>query len=354
MIYCTKEGDAIQRDKNILQLLIFFCLGCLLVMVAGGRPPGLDPDYWSYFFTLKMHPAEYNYFEFEPFYYLAVYFSSYVFDIGAQGLFYVIAIVFVVFSLMAIWKYSERPFFSVLIFILLFYPNFALIQIRNGVALSILIFAFYDFSADRKKDAFIKMILATLWHYSSVVFLLVYLLDLKNIKIFFYAFLPVIGYFVGQYFFSVSLLEKILSVLNSEYFYKLINYVDISRNESISSLMEINLINFYTLFILCLYYLGLYIYSFYRTSPSYTLFLKVLGWGIFSWFALSALPVLSFRFSNSAYFFLIFLLPLYIKYFPVFYRLVIVFCFVCLTFLNAYNIYARHKLFDFSVLGGYF
>jgi hypothetical protein len=55
-----------------------------------------------------------------------------------------------------IYKYSPSTFLSFLIFILLFYPNFGLIQIRDGVSIAFAWWAIFNLMEGKKIRFIIK------------------------------------------------------------------------------------------------------------------------------------------------------------------------------------------------------
>jgi hypothetical protein len=231
---------------------------------------------------------------------------------------------------------------------LLFYPNFGLIQIRNGVSIAFIWWAFFDLLESKKWKFIIKILIATLFHYSSIVFLLVLLLDKEHINKKFYFLLPLIGFLLGQYVFNIEFYQFIINYLPSFLKFKAQEYLNlVIYGPQEHRLNQINIFNMYFLFNIMVYYLGLMG----KANDRYFIMLeKILAFAIFSFLFFKTVPVFSFRVSNAFYTFMVFLMPYILKNFKKEEKY-LVYCLLILTLaLLSWNIYIRHDLFDFSLL----
>ena len=96
-----------------------------------------------------------------------------------------------------IYQYSEMPWLSAIMFLTLQFFDLSMSSIRQVVAISILMFA-YDYVVKKKPIPFILLVLlAYLFHTSSIIFLLIYpLSNLElNYKFYFYSICVAIGIF---------------------------------------------------------------------------------------------------------------------------------------------------------------
>lgn len=98
------------------------------------------------------------------------------------SVFLIFAIIGVGFKFLAIKRYSPLPLLSVL----LYYSNFFILhemtQVRAGVATGILLLTIDDIYEKRFLRFLIKVVVASTFHISSLVFLLVYFIDPKTIN----------------------------------------------------------------------------------------------------------------------------------------------------------------------------
>lgn len=73
-----------------------------------------------------------------------------------------------------IYKHSKLPSLSFLLFVCLNFYFFSFIALKFSVALGIILFALDSFLSGKNKKCFFLIILATLFHYTSIIFLLIF------------------------------------------------------------------------------------------------------------------------------------------------------------------------------------
>lgn len=353
MMSMEKNADIHLKHKNLVELIkvfIFIATSFILIILPVFLPLGFSPDSMNYYATIDLPVSQYNFLSFEPFYWLIVYINQLLFNASWTSFSLIFSGIYVILSVCLIKKYSISPIISFIIFILLFYPNFGLIQIRNGVSIAFVWWALFDLLANKKLKFIIKIIIATLFHYSSIVFLLVLLLDKEHINKKFYFLLPLIGFLLGQYVFNVEFYQFIINYLPNFLKFKAQGYLDlVIYGPSEHKLNRINLLNMYSLFNIMVYYLGLMIGS--NKNDRYFIILeKMLAFAIFSFFSFKSVPVFSFRISNDFYTFIVFLIPYILKNFKKEEKYLVYYSLILILILLSWNIYIRHGLFDFSLL----
>ncbi|MBX6361784.1 MAG: EpsG family protein [Acidobacterium ailaaui] len=336
-------------SEKLIGLISILVICCFLVIVAGLRPPGFDPDYMDYLYTLDTKPDEFNYLQFEPLYWLLVYLNQILFSGSSYSFFFIFALLYVSISVYAIKKYSSNFFLSFLIFIFIFYPNFGLIQIRNGVAIAIFWLALHDFIEGRIKLYFFKCFLASLFHYSLIIsFFLIFLRKQKFNKIF-YIFLPIVSILIGELLLTPDKILLWSYYLPTFLQFKIQAYINLVLSGTDNSLTKINIINLKSLSYFIIYYLSLLInakHKFFEAKQ--VIYLKLFGFGIFIWFAFNIIPVFSFRFSEIFFSILVFLIPDLIKRFNFFSKILVVQITLLYILFLSLNIYVRHDLFDWN------
>jgi hypothetical protein len=244
-------------------------------------------------------------------------------------------------------KYSISPFISLIIFVLLFYPIFGLIQIRDGVSMAFVWWAFFDLMEGKKTRFIIKTIIATLFHYASIIFFLVLFLNKKCINRKFYFLLPIIGLILGQYVFSLGFFQLITSYLPDFLKFKAQGYLYTLQYKPESELNQIHMLNIYSLFIIMVYYFSLINF---HLDKYFITFTKIIGFSIFIFLSLKTIPTFSFRISNDFCTFLVFLIPYNLKNFKKEEKKLVYLLLILMLILLSWNIYIRHDIFDFSLL----
>jgi hypothetical protein len=333
--------------ERLIKIYIFIVISLILIIIPVFLPLEFSPDSLNYYETIDLPPNQFNFLSFEPFYWLVVYINQILF-IGSWSSFLLFfSFIYVILSVYLIEKYSISPFISLIIFIFLFYPNFGLIQIRDGVSMAFVWWGFFDLMEGKKIRFIIKIIIATLFHYASIVFFLVLLFNKKCINKKFYLLLPIFGLLLGQYVFNLEVFKLIVNYLPEFIKYKAQAYLYVLEYQPEHKLNQINLLNTYSLFIILVYYVSLLINRF----NDYSIFItKIIGLAIFFWFSFKNIPTFSFRISNDFNTFLVFLIPYILNHFRKEEKVFIYSLIILMLVLLSWNIYIRHDLFDFSVL----
>ncbi len=351
MMLMEKNTSIHPTYKNlvkVIEIFIFIVTSFILIIIPIFLPLGFSPDSLTYYETINLPPSQYNFFSFEPFYYLIVYINQILFNASWTSFLLFFSATYVILSVYLIKKYSISPLVSFIIFILLFYPNFGLIQIRDGVSIAFAWWALFDLLENKKWKFIIKITIAVLFHYASIVFLLVLLLDKNHINKKFYLLLPLVGFFLGQYVFNVEFYQFIINYLPNFLKFKAQAYLYIAMygsNEVISN--QINLLNTYFLFNIMVYYLGLMINS---NNRYFIILEKILAFAIFAFLSFKSIPTFSFRIANDFYTFIVFLIPYILNKFKKEEKYVVYYSLILILILLFWNIYIRHDIFNFSLL----
>ncbi len=130
-----KSGVKNISQNSLLVFSAFFFIAFILILLAGFRPSGFDPDYYNYLETLTLDVKDFSFFSMKPLYWALVYFNKLLFNANPNSFFLIVATIYVSVSMYAIKKYSVNIFLSLILFLFLFFPDFGLIQIRNGMAI---------------------------------------------------------------------------------------------------------------------------------------------------------------------------------------------------------------------------
>ncbi|MCA5918293.1 EpsG family protein [Pectobacterium brasiliense] len=153
--------------KNNLQLkLIAVFIFFSLAIIAGLRS-GNDPDYQNYRNIYDY--ASISSVDIEPFY-LWINQLFKLLGISFEGLILLIALASVMLKCMAVIKYSEYFFLSIVIYISSIYLLFDLIAIRQGFSIALIMLSLRLWE-NRKLSALLLILIASLFHIASLSFI---------------------------------------------------------------------------------------------------------------------------------------------------------------------------------------
>lgn len=278
----------ISKNKILFSFFFFF-----LTFLAGFRPVGLDRDSINYLGVIHVGIESANYIDKEPFFWILTYLNQIVFGGNVTSFFVVFATLGVFFKLYSIKKMSLNPNLSLFLYICVYFVLHEMTQIRIGVAAGIFLLAVRDFYDKNEISFFFKLLLASLFHYSSIVGLLLFFLPRKGFSQVFYIALPVIG-FIFSILIDKNAFINIVSLGPSFISEKIILYYMLSE---LGEHATINKLNVYYLTLSFIYFfLAL---NFRVITDGFQLFmLKILGVAIFCFYFFSFMPVLAFRISE--------------------------------------------------------
>ena len=153
----------------------------ILLLFVSARPPGGDKDYVSYLLSFSSFKDPLDYFNnygdwvyFDPMYYLIPsFFKTYVTQVHyALITFFVYALIALSLKFVAISRLSEFFFLSLVVYFSNYFLLHEMTQIRVGVATAIFLFAIPYLQEKKYLHYFGMVLLALLFHYSSVLYIL--------------------------------------------------------------------------------------------------------------------------------------------------------------------------------------
>lgn len=271
---------------------VYIFIGISLILLAAIRPVGVDNDsvnYEKYFFhydsSLYETTVEASYM------YLSKIFYRYFGDVHSIFFFY--AFVGVILKMEAFRKMTELPFLALCIYICTYYILHEFTQIRIGISSGILLFIIYQLKKGKRKNAILLILVSLVFHYSSVMLLPLLFLSNNDLNINekkLWGSLVFLGYAFYFLHFGLSLLP--IPYLAD----KLQAYQDLKDQ---GFLDEVNVFNIvYLVKIIIFYYILFYYDTIKNYNDSLPIMIKMESISLFSFTALSSLPVLSFRVSE--------------------------------------------------------
>ena len=278
-----------KKYKAILYLFI----GMVLILIAGLREVGIDPDSRNYEYTylhydspLILEGVEITYL------YLSKFFNNFTHDVHIIFLLY--ALMGLGLKFIAFRKLSEFYFLPVVVYISYYYIMHECMQIRTGVLSGLLLFYIKAIGDNNKRKAIIYLLIGTTFHYSALLlapFLFIKTTPLEKKRRWIWGCTIPIAYAITIVGFSI------LFIINSDIPFignKLAIYQEAQEKG-----MADNSINIYSplnLFSILLYYYMLYFYETIAIKNKYfPLMMRILTIAIVFHVMFSFFPVLAVR-----------------------------------------------------------
>lgn len=152
------------------RLFLFIIFGAVLILLAGLREVGIDPDsenyeqtYQHYYASNAIDTVEYS------FLLLSQIFNYITDDVHAIFLFY--AFFGVMLKFIAFRKYSEFYFLPIVAYLSFYFEVHELTQIRTGIVSAIFLMTIKPIADGNRKKAFLLILLCSFFHISSLTLL---------------------------------------------------------------------------------------------------------------------------------------------------------------------------------------
>lgn len=276
-----------------MKLCSIWIIGILLILIAAMRPVGLDGDSINYASIAHLNWDDANFSDKEPFFWVINQLNNSLLGGYIGGLFFIFAALAVIIKMYAVKKLSLFPFFSIYIYIAIYFILHEMTQIRVGVASGIFLLAIPDLINKNRTNYIFKSIIATLFHYLSIVMIIFLFFDVKKIDKKVYFSIPLLS-ILASFLLQVNDIINISSIIFPNIIYeKIINYSILLSNGNFS---ELNKYNLYSIFTLIIYYFFLIIDN-YKTDYDIIL-IKIFCISISSFYLFSDFPVIAFRLSE--------------------------------------------------------
>ena len=269
---------------------IYYALCFVLIMLSGFRPVGFDPDSEVYETTFQNAGTAYeeNLVEYS-FNAISAFLRPLSQHVQIVFLFY--ALLAIPLKFLAIQKSLPWLFLPLVVYFCGFYLLHDTIQMRASIASGLFLLSIKPLSEGRRWYVFLLIMVALIFHYSAMLLLIVLLFGNKPLskrwKIALAALVP-IG--MVLFIFKINMIAAVP-----------IPYIQ-EKIEDYDKLKETGIFDDIALFnplvwirVLALWY-ALYFYDTIKEHCSYLpLLLKIMGVSVFSFFALSSIPIISER-----------------------------------------------------------
>jgi hypothetical protein len=295
---------AINRHRLTFDNIFIFLIGLVLFLIAAFRPIGIDSDSNGYVKILQSLERE-QYVLIEPMFRLI----AFIFNYNTRALFVTYALLAVPLKMFAIFKLSKYPLFSLLTYFCLFFILHEMTQIRIGVSIGILLLSITDLHDRRFIPFLLKVLLATLFHFSAIVFLCAYLFNPYSINKRNYAIIPTVLIGLGMLRLTGTAVVDIFNVIGNilpvtDFTLKIIRNVEFQAQSD----YVVNVFNYQYMSYIVIYFFCLE--SVEKSNSPYNIILfKIFAAGLIAFYILAPFPAVGVRISDMLCVSLVFLIP---------------------------------------------
>lgn len=320
--------DNENQDIDKMQIIIFWFITFLLIIIAGFRPIGIDKDSESYYTLINMITSGVDLSSRLEigFIYIVKLFNLLFHNYLIRSLLLFFAFLGVFIKMYAIKNSSKSIALSLVVYVSLYFILLEMTQIRAGISVSFFLWSVVDIEKKRFVPFLIKAIIAISFHYTAIIILPLYILSNKKEHTMFWCMLPIIGIlsrvlniFDYIYILGIKFLPSIIAG-------RLNGYYSMLQNGTFKSSSMLH--SFY-LAVLLLYYILWVLKKRYPDRFS-LITIKILGFSLFCYYSLSFMNVLAFRVSEFLNVILILIIP---QLFVVFRFKKVAFTLICIPLL---------------------
>lgn len=182
----NKHANTLSNSRNGVVLFVFIVITVFLIVISGFRPVGFDNDSLAYQSAVSsILDGQYDIKE--PTFILLAWLDGFVFNNNIAILFITYALIAITIKMVAIYKYSQVPLMSLVIYLCMYFTLHDLTQIRVGAAAAFFLLAIPDLTERKIKPYLIKISIACAFHFSCIILFPLILFSNKrlNIKIYF-------------------------------------------------------------------------------------------------------------------------------------------------------------------------
>lgn len=169
-----------EEQTKRYRLPVYLVIGALLVLVAGLREVGIDPDSLNYEGTFLNNTSA-NAEKSVEYSFLLISQILHSFSNDVHSLFLLYALLGVALKMYAFRKLSSLWLLPLAMYICNYFIVHECMQIRTGVLSGMLLLAIYYIGEEQKKKALLCLMIGTFFHYSGLIMLPIFLLSNKEI-----------------------------------------------------------------------------------------------------------------------------------------------------------------------------
>jgi hypothetical protein len=294
-----------EDERPIVRWSVYITAIMIITLMAGLRPIGIDKDsynYVGYYLGTSDETVE------NSFLYISD-FVRYTFD-DVQWVFIIYALIAIPLKCFVFTKLSNDFFMLMAVYMCNFMMLHDMTQIRIGAAMAFVFLGFYYLVNDKKILFIIFTLIASFFHISAILILLILLFRNNDLKGWHRIFLAVIPFIT---FLAVALNIDIVSLIPFDFIQSKLQIYENLRDKGITGDEKVNLLKPALIVKLMAYYLVLWKYNVLKEyCPYLTRLIKIFAFSYFCYGLLSFMPILAQRVNELFCFVEICMVPLLI------------------------------------------
>lgn len=311
-------------EKKVVHIVPLAVLGLLLSVFGGLKKVGISKDDLNYVTSFEAIQSIKDYFVafsewsfHEPSFHFIVVFLKYIFANQYHWYFFVFVSMAVLLKFLLFYKYADSFYALLMLYFAIIFPVHEMTQIRVSVGSAFVMYSWFLYSENKQKKTLFFLLIAFLFHYSSLIGFVVFALKRDRASFYFYSI--VVALTVLGIVFKFDSKDIIISMRISGISDKLSAY-KVAEDAGLVSYDDSKIFNI--IFISRLALSGFFIFvSQYASKDSwYHIFLKIYLLSISLYLLLSADPSVAVRVGDLLGLSCIFLFAGSIRYFR--YRLI--------------------------------
>lgn len=294
-----------EEERPLVRWLVFISAVIIVTLMAGLRPIGIDKDsynYVGYYWGTSDETVE------NSFLYISTLVRT-LFD-DVQWVFIIYALIAIPLKCFVFTKLSNDFFLLMAVYMCNFMMLHDMTQIRIGAAMAFVFLGFYYLVNDRKLSFILLTIIASFFHISAILILLILLFRNNEMKVWHRIVLAVIPFIT---FLTVALNIDIVTLIPFDFIQSKLAIYEQLRDKGITGDEKVNLLKPALLVKLTAYYFVLWKYNILKEyCPYLTRLLKIFAFSYFCYGLLSFMPILAQRVNELFCFVEICMVPLII------------------------------------------
>ena len=294
-----------EDERPVVRWSVYITAIIIITLMAGLRPIGIDKDsynYVGYYLGTSDETVE------NSFLYISD-FVRYTFD-DVQWVFIIYALIAIPLKCFVFTKLSNDFFMLMAVYMCNFMMLHDMTQIRIGAAMAFVFLGFYYLVNDKKILFIILTLIASFFHISAILILLILLFRNNDLKGWHRIFLAVIPFIT---FLAVALNIDIVSLIPFDFIQSKLQIYENLRDKGITGDEKVNLLKPALIVKLMAYYLVLWKYNVLKEyCPYLTRLIKIFAFSYFCYGLLSFMPILAQRVNELFCFVEICMVPLLI------------------------------------------
>jgi hypothetical protein len=189
-----------QKNKILLRYLSQFLIVLFFSLIIAFRPVGSDLDSLKYYQIFENNGIDPTFnTKLEPLFDITMTVIRDYFGLNFNFFLLFIAILSIGLKTYSINKIFHFPYLALLVYFGFFLIIHEVIQIRIGIALAFVLWSIPNILKRELKYFLIKIIIAFLFHYSTILFIILYKFNLKNYNKYLYILLPLFGFLISNF-----------------------------------------------------------------------------------------------------------------------------------------------------------